>query len=76
MQKRATNTGTVSANTLNCALEMSKKTWLLAIQFPDREQPSVYCIEGGDARGPADEARGAQSLVQGQRFDTVGRALL
>jgi hypothetical protein len=47
--QRATNTATVSANTLQCALEMSKKTWLLAIQFPDREQPSVYSIKGGDA---------------------------
>jgi transposase len=47
--QRATNTATVSANTLECALEMSKKTWLLAIQFPDREQPSVYTIKGGDA---------------------------
>jgi transposase len=45
----ATNTVTVSANTLHCALELSKKTWLLAIQFPDREQPSVYTIKGGDA---------------------------
>src|SRR5215472_685018 len=47
--QRATNIPTVSANTLECALEMSKKTWLLAIQFPDREQPSVYTIKGGDA---------------------------
>jgi hypothetical protein len=38
-----------SANTLHCALELSKKSWLLAIQFPDREQPSLYSIEGGDA---------------------------
>jgi len=46
--QRATNTATVSANTLHCALELSKKTWLLAIQFPDREQPSVYPVKGGD----------------------------
>ena len=46
--QRATSTATVSANTLNCALELSKKTWLLAIQFPAREQPSVYTIKGGD----------------------------
>jgi transposase len=30
-------------------LELSKKSWLLAIQFPDQEQPSLYSIEGGDA---------------------------
>ena len=40
---------TTSANTLRCALELSKKSWLLAIQFPDREQPSLYPIAGGDA---------------------------
>jgi transposase len=40
---------TASANTLHCALELSKKSWLLAIQFPDREQPSLYPIAGGEA---------------------------
>jgi transposase len=40
---------TAFANTLHCALELSKKSWLLAIQFPDREQPSLYPIVGGDA---------------------------
>jgi transposase len=38
---------TAFANTLHCALELSKKSWLLAIQFPDREQPSLYT--GGEA---------------------------
>src|SRR5437667_12718173 len=42
---------TASANTLHCALELSKKSWLLAIQFPDREQPSLYPITGGDTEG-------------------------
>jgi hypothetical protein len=41
-------TSTLSANTLHCALELSKNSWLLAIQFPDREQPSLYSMEGGD----------------------------
>ncbi len=31
----------VSTHTLHGALELSKKNWLLAIQFPDREQPSL-----------------------------------
>jgi len=47
-QMDQTSSSTLSANTLHCALELSKKSWLLAIQFPDREQPSVYSIEGGD----------------------------
>ena len=43
-----TSCSAVSKPTLHCALELSKKSWLLAIQFPDREQPSVYPIGGGD----------------------------
>ena len=43
-----TSSSTLSANVLHCALELSKKCWLLAIQFPDREQPSLYSIEGGN----------------------------
>ena len=39
---------TPSGGTLHCALELSKNSWLLAIQFPGREQPSLYAIEGGD----------------------------
>ena len=36
------------ASTLHGSMELSKKTWLLAIQFPDRPQPSLYPIKGGD----------------------------
>jgi len=43
-----TSCPTPSARTLHCALELSKNSWLLAIQFPDRPQPSVYAIEGGN----------------------------
>ncbi len=44
----STSCPTPSAGTLHCALELSKKSWLLAIQFPDRPQPSLYAIEGGN----------------------------
>src|SRR6516162_696823 len=40
-----------SKTTLRCALELSKRSWLLAIQFPGRPQPSIYRIKGGDAAG-------------------------
>jgi transposase len=40
-----------SKTMLHCALELSKNAWLLAIQFPDRPQPSLYRIKGGDAEG-------------------------
>src|SRR5450432_2878195 len=43
-----TSSCAISTNTLHCALELSKNSWLLAIQFPDREQPSLYPIEGGN----------------------------
>ena len=33
---------TPAGNILHCALELSKNTWLLGIQFPDRPQPSLY----------------------------------
>ena len=37
-----------AGSTLHCALELSKNTWLLGIQFPDRPQPSLYPIRGGN----------------------------
>jgi hypothetical protein len=37
-----------SARALHRALELSKKCRLLAIQYPDRPQPSLYAIEGGN----------------------------
>ena len=33
------------------ALELSKNSWLLAIQAPGRENPSLHPIKGGDAEG-------------------------
>src|SRR5580693_5276357 len=47
-QMNQTSCFATSTHALHCALELSKKSWLLAIQFPDREQPSVYLIKGGD----------------------------
>src|ERR1700682_4039486 len=47
-QMNQTSSCAISTNTLHCALELSKNSWLLAIQFPDREQPSLYPIEGGN----------------------------
>src|SRR5215472_8814270 len=43
-----TSYATPSERNLHCALELSKNSWLLAIQFPDRTQPSLYPIEGGN----------------------------
>ena len=30
------------------ALELSKNSWLLAIQVPERDNPSLHTIKGGD----------------------------
>jgi hypothetical protein len=34
------------AGILHCSSELSKNSCRLAIQFPDRPQPSLYAIEG------------------------------
>ncbi len=33
------------------ALELSKNSWLLAIQVPGRDNPSLHPITGGDGEG-------------------------
>jgi len=47
-QMDLTSCSAASRQTLHCALELSKSSWLLAIQFPDREQPSGW----SDGRWP------------------------
>src|SRR6478736_10042272 len=42
---------TSAETVLRGSLELSKKTWLLALQFSDRVQPSLYPIRGGDTEG-------------------------
>jgi transposase len=42
---------TTGEPTLYAALELSKNSWLLAIQIPGRDNPSLHPIKGGDAEG-------------------------
>ena len=52
------------------ALELSKNSWLLAIQVPGRDNPSLHPIKGGDAEGlmaKLDAARRRVSKVYGLR---------
>ena len=52
---------TSDEQSLYAALELSKNSWLLAIQLPDRDNPSLHLIKGGDAEGlvaKLDAARG------------------
>ncbi len=60
---------TTAAHTLHATLELSKYSWLLAIQFPDRDKPSLYPIRGGNAEGlmaKLDAARKRLAKVTGQ----------
>lgn len=62
-------TATSNEQTLQAALELSKNSWLLAIQFPDRDKPSLYPIKGDDADGlmaRLDAARDRLAKVSGQ----------
>jgi len=42
---------TTNEQTIHAALELSKNSWLLAIQSPGRDNPSLHPIRGGDAEG-------------------------
>lgn len=60
---------TSSEETLYAALELSKNSWLLAIQFPDRDNPSLHPIKGGNAKGlmtKLDAARDRMVKVSGR----------
>ncbi len=62
-------TTTSSEQTLYAALELSKNSWLLAIQVPERDNPSLHPISGGDVDGliaKLDAARNRVAMVSGQ----------
>jgi len=42
---------TANEQSIHAALELSKNSWLLAIQSPGRDNPSLHPIKGGDAEG-------------------------
>ena len=55
--------------TLYAALELSKNSWLSAIQFPGRDNPSLHPIRDGDAGGlmaKLDTARDRLAKLSGQ----------
>ncbi len=62
-------TATSSEQTIYCALELSKNSWLLAIQFPGRDNPSLHPIRGGDTdclMARLDAARDRLTKISGQ----------
>jgi transposase len=60
---------TSNEQSIYAALELSKNSWLLAIQVPGRDNPSLHPIKGGDAEGlmaKLDAARDRVAKVTGQ----------
>ena len=60
---------TSNEHAIYAALELSKNSWLLAIQLPDRDNPSLHPIKGGDAEGlvaKLDAARQRLAKASGQ----------
>jgi hypothetical protein len=57
--------------TLHCALELSKNRWVLAIQFADREQPSLYPIQVGDTEKLMAKLAAARDCLSRQACEVV-----
>ena len=60
---------TTNEQIIHAALELSKNSWLLAIQSPVRDNPSLHPIRGGDAEGlmaKLDAARERVAKVTGE----------
>jgi transposase len=60
-----TRTFTTASNeqSIHAALELSKNSWLLAIQSPGRAKPSLHPIKGGDAEGLMSKLDAARDRV-------------
>ena len=68
---------TSAETVLRGALELSKNSWLLALQLPDRAQPSLYPIRGGDTEGlmaKLTAARDRWAKVSGKAQTTDSRS--
>ena len=70
-------TDTPAETILHGALELSKNSWLLALQFPDRAQPSsVSDQRRGYGRADGETHSSPRSLGQDERQGAVDRDLL
>jgi transposase len=60
---------TTNEQIIHAALELSKNSWLLGIQSPRRDKPSLHPLKGGDAEGlmaKLDAARERVAKVTGE----------
>lgn len=44
----STEVAGIAQETVYAAIELSKKTWVLGIAFPDRDRPSIHRVSGGN----------------------------
>lgn len=58
-----TTTSILTHNALFAALELSKNSWLLGVQFPDRAKPSLYPMKGGDTESLIAKLKAAQERL-------------
>ena len=68
-QYPVSTTNDQSIHAIHAALELSKNSWHLAVQSPERDNPSLHPIKGGNAEGlmaKLDAARDRVAKVTGQ----------
>ena len=58
---------TTSTNTLRCALELSKKSWLLAIRFRIENSRPLPNRRRGRRKADGEARRGPRPLGEGER---------
>ncbi len=69
---------TFNERSIYASLELSKNSWLLAIQLPGRDNPSLHPVKGGDADGlmaKLGAARERVAKVTGQTPTVIWRAM-
>ena len=59
----ANSAATSNEQSIYAALELSKNSWLLAIQVPGRDNPTLHPLPGGDADGLMTKLSAAQDRV-------------
>ena len=64
---------TSNEQSIHAALELSKNSWLLAFQAPGRDNPSLYPIKGGDAKGLMAKLDAARVRVEPGRYTSHAR---
>ncbi len=67
---------TSNEQSIHAALELSKNSWLLAIQVAGRDNPSLHPIKGGDGGGLMTKLDAAREPDQDLGSDAEGDSVL